>query len=239
MKKLTNLAVLFSLIIFTSCSNNDEGEIIDKIKEEELSEVMEDFQKKIESIEVPNALRENSDVNAQQTETYFNLIKNYGITFSSFFTIPENASFENNSVVGRGTFTGNSETYTWSSGNTTINYTITELVDRYTFIYKIVSPDFTGKLLDGYSLKDGSYAELNLIDPSNSNLSLSLKWTYTENMSKVEINIDSNKFLLESNKDNSGNIKVYENGALSSECKWNADGSGSLINYVTGESYTW
>ena len=238
MKKLTSLFVIMGFLIFTSCSNNDE-KIINDMKEEELSEVMEDFQKKIQRIEIPDALKENSDANAQQTNVYFNLIKNYGIIFSSYFTIPANADIQSSTIVGRGNSTGNNKTYTWSDGNTTINYTITESSDRYTFLYKIVSPDYTGKLLDGYSLKDGSYAELNLIDPSNNNLSLSLKWSFSETTSTLEVNTDDNKFVLKSNNDNSGNIKVYENGALSSECKWNTNGSGSLINYVTGESYSW
>lgn len=239
MKNLRNLIVILGLIVLSACSDSDE-KIIEEFEDKELSEVMDSFQTKVSEIEIPTALSNNSDSNAQTTATYFNVVKSYGLIFSAFFNVPENATSQRLNLAGRNSATGNTQTYTWSDGTSTINYTVTELVDRFTFAYEIQSPNYSGKVMDGYSLKDESRAELNMYDSSTGGSVLSLKWTFINNTATLDVkSSDGSQFILTANPDNSGNLEIYENNSLSVKCTWTATGNGTLINYETGETFTW
>jgi hypothetical protein len=237
MKNLKNLLVILGVIVLSACSNSDEKNI-DEIDDRDLSEVMQGFQEKINDIQIPEGLTNSSDANAQTTATYINVAKSYGLIFSAFFTVPSNATAQKTNVAAKNAVTGNSQTYTWSDGQSTINYTVTELVDRYTFSYSIESPSFTGKVMDGFSLKDESLAELNMYDAGGT--SLTMKWSYINGKGTIDVkDNDGSQFILIANSDNSGTLEVFEDGSLNVKCTWNTSGNGTLINYQTGETFSW
>ncbi|AUC15527.1 hypothetical protein BTO06_10410 [Tenacibaculum sp. SZ-18] len=237
MKILKNLLIIIGVFALSACSNNDEKNI-DNIEDKDLSEVMQGFQEKINNIEIPNGLANSSDTNAQTTATYINLVKNYGLVFSAFFNVPTDATAQKSNQISKKSTTSNSQTYTWSDGQSTINYTVTELVDRYTFSYTIESPSYSGKVMDGFSLKDESLAELNMYDMGGT--SLTMKWTYINGTATLDLK-DSNgsQYILIVNSDNSGILEIIEDNTLTVKCTWNASGNGTLINYETGETFSW
>ena len=110
-------------------------------------------------------------------------------------------------------------------------------VEKLLFAYDIVSQAYTGSYLNGYQLKDGSVAEITFL--GNGEESLKLKWTNLDNVAKMEMDVNGSKLLLESNlDDNSGNMKLYEEGVLTSSFIWNADGSGSFTDHVENQTFT-
>ncbi|QTE21615.1 hypothetical protein [Polaribacter cellanae] len=231
---LTILAFI-GTIVFTSCSSNNND-----IEEQELSEiVMKNFVEDIKNMAVPSNLSNSQNQYAQQANAQFEFLKTIGSSYATLFTVPTNAVAAKLSRKFAGksnSFT--SKTYTWSANGTSITYTITENSDRYSFTYNIVSSDFTGKFMDGYQLKDGSYAEVSLY--ANNQTVSTIKWWVTNEITKIQFEADNNKLVLELNtSDNSGSIKVYESSFLSALFKWNANGTGSYTDYNTNETYTW
>lgn len=239
--KMTNkfftLVALVATMMISSCSSNNND---DELPQDELSEeVMQDFVNNINGMAIPSTLSNSNNPYAQQANAQFNAVKGIGVSFASLFTVPANAISAK--TAGRKAAKGtalSSKTYTWSVEGTTVKYTITENSDRYTFTYDITSSEFTGKIMDGYQLKDGSYAEANLFEDST--VVTTIKWWVNNDISKIEINADGSRLVLESNtKDNSGNLKVYESSTLIGLYEWNADGSGKFVDYLEDETYTW
>ena len=236
MKKLLkfNAIVLFSTtILFMSCSDsNSESETV----EEDLSEVvMQDFATTINDIQLPAGLAQSSDPYASQVSFQMQLFKGFTAAFANLFTVPENAlaAKKGSKTLSKSATT---QTYTWSSEGITFNYKITEESDRYAFAYDIVSQTYTGSYLNGYQLKDGSVAEINFLN--NGEDYLKLKWTNLDDVAKMEMNVNGSKLLIESNlNNNSGSMKVYEEGVLTSSFVWNEDGSGSYTDHIENQTF--
>lgn len=227
--------MLTSFMVFTSCSSNDESEI----DSEDLSQlVMQDFVEDIQALSVPNNLSSSSNPYAQQANAQFTALKSLGSTFAALFTVPANAtSGKSASKVTAKSNVLNTQTYTWSGNGISVTYVISESSDRYTFEYSMVSSSYTGKYMDGYQLKDGSYAEANLY--ADNQVISTIKWWVTGESIKIEMDSDGFKLVLESMSDNSGTMKVYEGTFLAGLYEWDASGSGSYTDYYTNETYTW
>ncbi|MFK8060378.1 MAG: hypothetical protein AB8B78_09840 [Polaribacter sp.] len=237
MKKILNLFLLATVVFFTSCSSND-----DAIVNEELSEkVMQDFAKNISSLTVPSTMKNSSNTYAQQASSQFTALQSLAGSFTGFFTVPANAVAAKSNAKSKTVSKAivlNSKTYTWSADGVTITYTISEQSDRYTFAYTIASAEITGKVMDGYQLKDGSYAEVTLYDDNTE--TAKIKWTINDDITKIEVTSDSIKYVLESNTaNNSGNLKLYESSTLTASYVWSSDGSGTFTNHISGKTYTW
>ncbi|WP_299625487.1 hypothetical protein [uncultured Tenacibaculum sp.] len=239
MKNLKNLLIVFGLIILTACSDSNEENVIDNI-DRDLSEVNDDLVERLNDVVLPANLTSNSNLGAQQTTAIFSTFQALGTSFTTLFNIPANASSRQANVSSRNSNTLNSQTYTWSDGVTTVNYTISELIDRFTFVYDVTGPEFTGKFMDGYNLKDGSYAEFNIYDTENGGVALNFKLTVTSTSVTCEFtDNDGNRSILVSNSDGSGNLEIYENNTLTIRSTWNANGSGTLTDFSSGETFTW
>lgn len=238
MKNNLKSYLLLALFIATSLISCSESEGNDDIESSvELSEiVMQDFSSTINEIQLPTSLVQSSNQYASQVNLQMQLFKGLTAAFSSLFTVPENA------IAAKGSSkllskSATTQTYTWSAQGITFNYKITEESDRYTFAYDIVSQEYTGSYLNGYQLKDGSLAEINFLGTGEE--SLKLKWTNLDNIAKMEMDVDGSKLLLESNlDDNSGNMKIYENGMLTSSFIWKADGTGSFTDHTENQTFT-
>lgn len=235
MKKSISIIMLATLIISSSCSKNDER-IIDN--SDTLSEVMQPFQEKIELIDIPQALKDNSNVDALTVTNQFNTIKSFGTVFSNYLIIPDNASTSNSSA--KNTAVNASKTFSWSEGDVSITYTITELADRYTFLYSINSNEYSGEVLNGYILKDETYATFTLKNDQDGNVYLTSKWWFDNSSVKTEIVNNQNfKYKLDANLDNkSGEIELFDNTNLLVKYLWDENGDGSITTYTTGSPIT-
>jgi hypothetical protein len=235
MKKSLSIVMLAALITSSSCSKNDE-QIIDN--SDTLSEVMQPFQEKIELIDIPQTLKDNSNVDALTVTNQFNTIKNYGAIFSNYLIVPDNASTSNSSA--KNTAVNASKTFIWSEGGVSITYTITELADRYTFLYSINSTEYSGEILSGYILKDETYAAFTLKNDQDGNVYLTSKWWFENSSVKTEIVNNQNfKYKLDANLDNkSGEIELFDNTNLLVKYLWDENGDGSITTYTTGSPIT-
>lgn len=233
-KLFTGLA-LVAVLVATSCSSNDN----DALEGEPLSEkVMQDFVKDIQALSVPAALSASNNQYAQQANAQFETLKLLGSSFATLFTVPANAtSVPSGAKSASKESILNTQTYTWSADGVSVTYVISETSKRYNFEYSIVSPDFTGKFMDGYQLKDGSYAEASLYIDNVAYTTI--KWWVETDTTKIELDTDGYKLVLESNSNNSGNMKVYEGTFLASLYEWTASGSGSYTDYNTNMTYSW
>lgn len=234
-KKLVGIFSLVCVVVFTSCSNDDEA----GTSQQALSDVTQEFQSKVAQMDVPSSMSSSTNTYAQQATNYFTGIKNLGQSFSSLLTVPQGAttSYTSNNGLGRSA-SANSTTYTWSSGGYTVTYIITEESDRYTFEYNIDGGPVNGKLMDGYQLKDGSYAEFKMY--SQGAVVNTFKFWVDGDIVTGEMETQAYIIRSESNlSDNSGNVKLYNGSSLEVEYNWNADGSGTYTNYLTNQTFTW
>ena len=200
-RKTIKLLAVFALVIsvtLSSCSSSDS----DVAAGENLSEVvMQDFVKDLQALSVPSGLSNSNNQYAQQANAQFQTMKTLGSSFAALFVVPANAVSAKSSVKTAAKSSNlNTKTYTWAANGVSITYSITEASDRYTFEYSIVSSDFTGKYMDGYQLKDGSYAEARLYAGSNQVVS-TIKWWVAANTTKIELDADGYKIIMESNTD--------------------------------------
>ncbi|KGL62627.1 hypothetical protein [Polaribacter sp. Hel1_85] len=237
-KNLLLITILSTIVLFSSCSSNDDENLDQNGNLSEI--VMQDFKEDIENLSVPESLSNSSNQYAIQANMQFESLRQLSSSFAQLFTIPANAisSKSTTKTAVKSTSLANKQTYTWSSGDTSVEYTITEESDRYSFTYYITSPDLTGKLMDGYQLIDGSYAEVKMY--YNNEVISAVKWWVNDNEIKIELDSDDYKLILESNTlDYSGNLKVYYSNKLTALYQWNSDGSGTYTNYYTEETYSW
>lgn len=236
--KILTLIAFTIAITCTSCSSNNQEDAI--FEREQLSEVvMKDFVQKFENTNVPEGLSNSASPYAQQANTQFELLKIIGVSFTSFFTIPSDAVFlkSNEKQLAKSAVL-NTQTYTWSAGGESVTYTISEESDRYTFNYTIVSSDFNGKVMEGFQLKDETYAEVNLFDDNQEGSTI--KWWVNTTTTKIELDADGFRLVLESNStDNSGTIQVYEDALYIALYSWEADGSGFYKDLVSNQTFTW
>ncbi|SNR15070.1 hypothetical protein [Tenacibaculum jejuense] len=238
MKNLKNFLIAFSLVALTACSDSDDDTNL--INDRDLSEVNDSLVEEITSIELPSNLTSSSNTGAQQTVAIFGTFQALGTSFTSLFAIPSNAVEQRTNLASRNSNASNSQTYTWSDGITTVNYNITELVDRFTFVYNVEGPEFNGKFMDGYNLKDGSLAEFNIYDTENGGVALNFRLSVTETSVTCEFTDNQgSRFVLVSNSDNSGSLEIFENNTLTIKSSWNANGNGTLTDFSTGETFTW
>jgi len=236
--KTLAIFMLTSFMVFTSCSSNDESEI----DSEDLSQVvMQDFKKDMENLKVPAGLANSSNEYAQQANYQFQSLKTLSTSFTTLFTIPPGATVTSSkSAIKTAAKTAalSTKTYTWSANGTTVKYTISEESDRYNFTYSIESAAITGKLMDGYQLKDRSYAEVKLYYDGIT--TSTIKWWVNTTSIKIELISDVINYILESNTtDNSGSLKLYDDNNLTETYIWNGLGSGSFTDHLTEQTYTW
>ncbi|OSY88944.1 hypothetical protein WH52_04575 [Tenacibaculum holothuriorum] len=238
MKTLNKLSYLLILVIsfsLISCGGNDEN-----VQEEEQlsSVVMKDFKEKVSAMQLPSTMQNSSNQYAQQANAQFNAVKGLSQGYITLLTIPATATSSSVNDNLQAKSASNSKTYTWTANGVTIKYIISESSDRYTFSYTTTYNGTSTKLMDGYQLKNGSYAEAKLYD--NNTVVGTLKWWVNGDVAKIEINSDNIKLVLETNtKNKSGFIKVYEYSNLVEEFIWNTDGSGTYKNYNTNETHSW
>lgn len=244
MKNLKSMyATLFfiSALVFTSCSSNNNDDDFEE-QQEELSEiVMQDFADTVNNLAVPAAMQNSNDSYAQQALAQFTVLQTLSGSFTEFFTVPGNAVSAKSAINLKNSAKSinlNTQTYTWVLDGLTVTYIITEQSDRYTFSYALGSARNIVKIMDGYQLKNGNYAEVILYDE---NVEISkIKWSINSNITTIELIADTINYILESNTaNNSGNLKLYESNTLYASYIWAVDGSGSYTDHVNNQTFTW
>lgn len=236
MNQFFKIFLLICVVGLTSCSSND-----DDVKDDGAKEVTKEFQAKISKMSLPSSLSTSTNARAKEVTSYFSTVKNLGQSFSQLLTVPPGATssyISNDGLAGKGNSAKSSKTYTWSANGMTITYVISEESDRYTFEYSIEGGSFSGKVMDGYQLKDGSYADFKMY--SGSKVVSTFKFWIDGDVVTSEIASKGLNLKMKVNlADNSGNIKVYQNTNLTAEYNWNSDGTGWYKNYTTNQTTNW
>lgn len=237
MNQFFKIFLLVCVVGFTSCGGNDD----EVVEQDEVTELTKEFQGKVNQMSVPSSMKNSSNAKAQEAYAHFSTAKTLGESFSALLTVPPGATqsfVSNEGLAGKGVSAKNTKTYTWSSNGTTVTYTVTESSDRYTFEYSIEGGALSGKVMDGYQLKDGSYAEFRMYS-DNVVISTFKFWIDGDNVT-AKAETQGLTFTLEANiSDNSGNIKMYVQGNLSEEYNWESDGSGWHKDHRTNVTTTW
>ncbi len=244
MKSLLKIIPIVSLLTIIACGSDDNADTQEKPNNNNNNTTTTDalgsvskVGENIQAIDIPEGLKNNDDPRAQEAELTFTYLKTLTSSFSSFLLIPDNATTTGLGQKNLGI--QNTTTYTWSANGITINYAITDKGDSYGYVYNIISPDFSGKLFEGASKKDGSSFNLTIFEQDGTT---SLMVTYDKSASTetlVMTTSEGEKIEFVSLSNGSGSIKVFEGASLTTEMKWNADGSGSLTDYEENETYTW
>ncbi len=222
MKKL-NVLIIVALVVFISCSTNEE--IVEQKPFKEL--IITNLGEHSEKIQIPEPLKNSQNMYAKEAVTEFSNLKEIITSFYSFLTVPETASEEK--------INENTVVYNWIGnlfGNTlNIDYRITKKEDRYTFIFHISSGTESTDLINGYTFfneESGNitYKESNYIASSN--------W-------KIKDTILFFEFLADGDKDSfeidiiTGKGKMIKQG---NAYEWNEDGTGK-VTYKNGDIFNW
>lgn len=235
--KKTSILLLF-IVAISACSSSDD----DFTQTEEVAEkVMQDYAENIQKLAVPGALENSDNMYAAQANQNFNAIKSMAFGFGALFILPESAYSSKSRVKtsAKSSATNASKTYTWSANGQSVTYTITEKSDRYLFEYKVSSNDFTGKLMDGYQLKNGKYSEFKIYGENGAE-TFNIKYMVDNEITTIDLVSDYQRFVLKSNTNtNAGSLDLYDSNVLAIKYVWTANGTGTYTNYETNETFSW
>ncbi len=199
---------------------------------------------RLEKLNVPEAMRNSSNENAQTAVGYVNEVK--GIqNYFTWFDVPEDAIVEKSGLVSGG------ETYFWSYGGASVWQTYNESGSKNTWQIDIDNGTGSGRQLYMYSEeeKDGSNGFLKIynVEQTSEEYVFMYEWSFDAKENATLIWKDfAETFIYEvkTNADYSGYSKWWSSGALLYHFLWNTDGSGSYNFYgsdgevLFGEAWT-
>ncbi|MEZ4687736.1 MAG: hypothetical protein R3B47_17235 [Bacteroidia bacterium] len=162
---------------------------------------------------------------AQLTYAYVTSLQSIFVAYSSFLTVPPNATGIGNNTWTWGDGAGNTINYSWSSngGNNCVQISLN-------------GPSVTnGVYYEFCEKQDGSSGWMKIFDPEdNGKLIIEAIWTVTgQDAGTMEWNDygSGEKQVITWKADGSGTLNIYENNVLTYESSWNADGTGSYKEY--------
>ncbi len=236
-KKLLFLSIAL-LIGFTSCNDDDENSSSSDLASASLS-----FNANEPPITVPTAMSQSSDPMAAQTAGFIEMANGMS-TYISLMQPPTGAA-KSSTPVGRksgdnGRTENNVVVYTWTEGDVSIAYQISETSTNYIFelFWKFSPTEDFKKYLHAEESKlsrEGFFEFYNIFDEINiDQYVFRYQWreaadgTFYFDFLSVDGGFEMN---IISNPDNSGSIQYYSEGSLFYDIEWNADGSGSWVYY--------
>ncbi len=247
MKSLQFLKPLFILFIgtalLTSCSS-DENETPNPLQQN-----TPDLMLFEQSIELPSALVNETDMHAQQLVGRVNSLKAFSVY--QFFTIVPPGAEVSHTPIAPGTSAHRHTTmattdytvYTYTYENETIAYQYS--TQNGMEVIEIFVDDGTTngfiKLMEIQQTPDGTQGTLTFYD---SNDGVDIYWTwqiFPDDHVKITFNNGTSTMNMEMNyyPDMSGDLKIFEDNALTLEWTWNSDGSGTWVNHGSNESGSW
>jgi hypothetical protein len=221
------LLIAVALLASTSCSKEEEPQ--STYKKPTIAD-------RGNVVEIPTALQNSSDPNAQMAATWMGMAN--GISqFASSFTIPENAQ------TGNAKSSGN--VYFWTYGGYSYWMTFSELADKYVWKYEYAFPGtsrFT--FIEAQELKTGMQGSWAIYDPEGTHETI---WDYNWNINSTNdfysemmwygySNNDDIKFEVMDRANNSGYFKMYIGAVKHVEVIWNTNGSGTWWYSFDGET---
>lgn len=235
---LVLLAVLFAVMMTIGCSKDDDNNA--EPQTEELTYTTPSLSEKSAIIEVPSALKENSNTYAQQCVGYIDMVNGLKSYFSSF-DLPADAVKVDSK--------GDGVTYTWSASdqgyNVQVWVTYKEVGSKYTWDYEIEFDDVPRSLyMHAEQDKDGNNGMIQIYDIYDLGFTYVLNWnTNSDGVVTMTCEMgyetmDDMVLTVVVNPDGSGDVTYKSGGELFYEMNWNADGSGSMTSYVGGTTYT-
>lgn len=233
------LSLILVMAVVMSCSNDDD-------EEPALEDVELSFEAGSDLIEVPTALLNSSDENAQELAmalTEINTISG----FMASFQAPQGAVKSNTAITpinGRaaGTMADNVVVYTWTdaASGTSVAYQIKGLSDRYTFEFFYQTPDTDGWIRYVYAeeMKNRSAGQLTVFDLTPEEEILA-SWEWSRSGDIFTMSYSYPWFGLEyeieyNTKTKAGSLAYFIDDVVVFEADWTGNGSGSWKRYEEG-----
>lgn len=214
MKNRYFLTLLLFVLVFGACKKDAE----EKIEATRMKLV-----DKLEKLDVPEAMKNSSNSNAQQAVSYVDMVKGVADYFS-WFEVPEGA------VRSKST----DEVYFWTYNGVTVWETLSETSTSYKWTIEIDTGSGKIKAYESEEKKDGSYGVLKVFNESGSSAIYTYEWTFDSAGNGSIIWKDATESFVYDvtvNVNKSGEAKWTSNGDLFYHFSWNSDGSGSYYYY--------
>lgn len=212
------VSLLLGSLVFVSC-REDEPEPEPK-KETPTSCFLEERS----PYTVPSSLQQNQNAGALITYSYAVAVQNIPLSIGPFFFIPESAVNTNN-------------TWTWDdlAGNT-LTHVYTESASQNCVTISLTGPDQAdGVYYESCEDKDCGSGVVKFFDPEIGGiLTDEIAWQDNGGGSGFVSIADvpeAGKVTVTYNADNSGTVVDITDGVIVWESNWNADGSGSYVEY--------
>lgn len=236
MKRINNISTLFMFLAlamsigFTSCKKDKDEEKPFVTNASKFSDP--------NFIKVSSAFTNNTSTDAQQALGYAQSIKSTLQAYSSFFSIPADASYAAGKVVG---------VWTWNYQGYSAEYIVEEIGNRYVFTYTWTYLGSQYYSFTGWEEMDGSAGKLEMTIVDANEL-FTINWTNNNNsfvidMTNTDAGVVYSRYVGTYNSDGSGNVKYYDGTDLYYEAIWNTNGSGTATTYnsdgTVDDTYSW
>lgn len=189
-------------------------------------------------VPVSTAFVNNTNPDAQQASMYAQMIKTQLQAYSSFLTVPTNATYSAGKVLG---------TWSWSYQGYTAEYVLEEIGNRYEFTYTWTYMGSAYYSFTGWEEMDGSAGNITM-DILDMGELYTIDWTNNGGNFVIDMQLSDNgvvysRYVGTYNSNGSGNVKFYDSGDLYYEAIWNADGSGTANTYNSSgaivDTFSW
>ncbi len=242
------LAVLFVSLILFSCDNGEEVDPSTGLENASLS-----FDPSKPPVEIPTAMMNSSDPKAIEAVGYIALANGMS-SYLSNLTPPPNADKSNDRINGRTTNGGRVSdieddvlVYTWTSGDISVAYQISETPSKYTFelFWKLTPTDDYVRVLHAEESKLVREGFMEWSFDTSDDFLFRYEWSEAaDGTFYFDMLTPDNSLVINivSKPDKSGSVKYYIEGELLYDISWAANGSGSWAFYSEGEiidSGTW
>ncbi|MEN7549097.1 hypothetical protein AAG747_14335 [Rapidithrix thailandica] len=226
MKKfqLVILTTLFTSLLFTSCSKDDDEAPQPEPSLEEVKFALIDG---FEEIALPQGVLDSEDKHAKQVVERHEFIqlfhKNHYI---HYFTPPANAVKSNTPIVPA---EGEYLVYQWVTEDGTLAYQLSKKNDEY-LLEAFIKTDEGGnfqKYLEAHQSKDGKKVQVKEVSTD-----IIIKWERAENGEVYIVYLkDHQKFEQVLHANGSGKQQLFKNNKLESIIQWDAEGKGFWEEY--------
>lgn len=231
----SSLLLVVVCLVFASCSKDDDAA-------PDLDNVAFVFDAENPPVTIPQGLQSSSDSRALLANAFLSQANGI-IAVVSSIQPPPGAAKSNTPINGRSNgrtrnTQENISVYTWtaSDGGNSVSYAyqISETNTHYVFeLFLKVNNDDYIKYWHSEQSKTGKQGFLELFgDYDDGQYTLRYEWAEVAGTFRFDVITSDSKISIISNADNSGSLKVYEEGKLETELTWNAAGtSGTYAEY--------
>ncbi|MEQ8928010.1 MAG: hypothetical protein RLO81_19490 [Fulvivirga sp.] len=237
--KLNKLFYFFLLFVIalTSCKDDEDSTPAQSLENAELS-----FSASETPIELPAAMLSSDDPVAQQAVGYVQQI-NSMTNQLSLFDVPAGATKSTTPIGKKSSDNGRTEedylVYTYTDGDYSVAYQISETTTHYVFeLFWKLSPESDYIKIVGAQesklIREGFLEYFDFSGQNQNEFVFRYEWSEDPNgVLYFDLLTANDAFRINAiiNPNNSGSINYYADGDLFYTINWNADGSGSWIQF--------